>query len=100
MASPPSVRSGSALSTPNPVPDLLQPRQWEALQCLSLLLPSLEKLPVELVLHADQWSQWMSSVSIHKQLPPLWDSDAPMVAKAVVVMLILQIVKEVAVSKT
>lgn len=78
---------------PNPVPDLLQQRQWEQLQCLSTSLLSLQRLPVDLVANGDRWRQWICSPNIHKALPPLWGETASLEC-AFEAMLILKVIRE------
>ncbi|KAL8274015.1 hypothetical protein Esti_002104 [Eimeria stiedai] len=81
----------------NPVPDLLQQRQWEQLQCLSNALPSLQRLPTEIIANGDRWRRWIRNPHIHKLPPPLWEEE-DLLQHAFEMLLLLKIVREDAVA--
>ncbi|KAL8432515.1 hypothetical protein ACSSS7_004569 [Eimeria intestinalis] len=93
--------AGSGIDSPegvaNPVPDLLQQRQWEQLQALSNALPSLQRLPIEVIANGDRWRHWIRSPHIHKLPPPLWEEE-DLLQHAFEVLLLLKIVREDAVA--
>ncbi|KAL8439117.1 hypothetical protein Efla_003357 [Eimeria flavescens] len=90
------VTSSSGVA--NPVPDLLQQRQWEQLQCLSSLLPALQRLPVDIVAEGDRWRSWITSPLIHRLPPPGWEDQQQMLQHAFETLLLLRIVREDAVA--